>query len=220
MIGYTNMVARCWLLKAISKIECTSLQRSLPAGQAGNDQSNPVFSIQNPDCFSAWWRIAMTLTFLRWLFAIRTRWSIALSVFILFLVIPGCKPKEDVQLRQIKDVIVDATSEPLLKANAILYNPNNIRMMVKKIDMEVFVDGKKAAVIDQQMKLKVPAQAEFTVPLEVKLNMKEIGLLDAVFAVIGGKKFQIHYKGTIRLQYKGVPFSVPVNHKEEIRIRL
>lgn len=143
-----------------------------------------------------------------------------LGFFVLLVAFPSCKPKEDVQLRKIKDVIVDATSEPLLKANAILYNPNNIRMTVKKIDMEVFVDGKKAAVIDQQLKLKVPAKDEFTVPLEVKLNMKEIGLLDAVFAVIGGKKFQVHYKGTIRLQYKGVPFSVPVNYKEEIRIRL
>jgi LEA14-like dessication related protein len=155
-----------------------------------------------------------------WLFVVRRGWAFSLIFLVFLLVSQGCKPKEDVQLRQIKDVIVDATTDPLLKANAILYNPNNIRMMVKKIDMEVFVDGKKAAVIDQQMKLKVPARAEFTVPLEVKLNMKEIGLLDAVFAVIGGKKFQIHYKGTIRLQYKGVPFSVPVNHKEEIRIRL
>ncbi len=155
-----------------------------------------------------------------WLFVVRRGWAFSLIFLVFLLMIQGCKPKEDVQLRQIKDVIVDATSDPLLKANAILYNPNNIRMTVKKIDMEVFVDGKKAAVIDQQMKLKVPARSEFTVPLEVKLNMKEIGLLDAVFAVIGGKKFQIHYKGTIRLQYKGVPFSVPVNHKEEIRIRL
>jgi LEA14-like dessication related protein len=93
-------------------------------------------------------------------------------------------------------------------------------MTVKKIDMEVFVDGKKAATIDQQMKIKVPANAEFTVPLEVKLNMKEIGLLDAVFAVIGGKRMQIHYKGSIRLQYKGIAFNVPVNYKEEVRIRL
>lgn len=141
-------------------------------------------------------------------------------VLLVLLTLVSCKPKEDVQLRQIRDIIVDATTEPLLRANAILYNPNNLRMTVKKIDMEVFVDGKKAAIIDQQMKIKVPANAEFTVPLEVKLNMKEIGLLDAVFAVIGGKRMQIQYKGSIRLQYKGIPINVPVNYKEEVRIRL
>lgn len=139
---------------------------------------------------------------------------------LMLLAIASCKPKEDVQLRRINDIVVDATTEPMLRANAILYNPNNLRMMVKKIDLEVFVDGKKAAVIDQQLKIRVPAKNEFTIPLEVKLNLKEIGLMDTMFAIIGGKKMQIHYKGTIRLQKSGVPFNVPVNYKEEVRIRL
>ena len=126
----------------------------------------------------------------------------------LVLMLSSCRPKEEVQLRKIKDIVVDASSEPMLKANAILYNPNNIRMHVKKIEMEIFVDGKKAAFIDQKMKIKVPANDEFTVPLEVKLNLKELGFLDTVFSLIGGKRFQIHYKGSIRLQYSGVPFPV------------
>jgi hypothetical protein len=69
------------------------------------------------------------------------------------------------------------------------------------------------------MKIKVPANDEFTVPLEVKLNLKEMGFLDTVFSLIGGKRFQIHYKGSIRLQYSGVPFTVPVDYKDEIRMR-
>ena len=138
---------------------------------------------------------------------------------MLFLLAGACRPKEDVVLRNIKDVVVDASTEPMLKATALLYNPNNIRMTVKKIDMEIFVDGKKAATIDQQMKLKVPAKAEFTVPLEVKLNLKEMGFMDTLFGVLGGKRFQIQYKGSIRMQYAGVPFTVPVDHKDEIRVR-
>jgi LEA14-like dessication related protein len=141
-------------------------------------------------------------------------------MFILLMLTISCKPKEDVQLRKINDIVVDASSEPLLRANAILFNPNNIRMTVKKIDLEVFVEGKKAAIIDQQLKIRVPANNEFTIPLEVKLNLKEMGLMDTVFALIGGKKMQIHYKGHIRLQKSGVPFNVPVNYKEEVRIRL
>jgi LEA14-like dessication related protein len=137
----------------------------------------------------------------------------------LVLILSSCRQKEDVQLRNIKDIVLDASSEPMLRANAILFNPNNIRMQVKKIDMEIFLDGKKAAIIDQKMKIKVPANDEFTVPLEVKLNLKEMGFLDTVFSLIGGKRFQIHYKGSIRLQYSGVPFTVPVDYKDEIRMR-
>jgi LEA14-like dessication related protein len=143
-------------------------------------------------------------------------WGIALSM----VMIVSCKPKEDVQLRKINDIIVDASTEPMLRANALLYNPNNLRMTVKKIDLEVFVDGKKAAVIDQQLNLRVPAKAEFTIPLEVKLNLKELGLLDTVLAIFGGKKMNIQYKGSIRLSKSGLPFTVPVNYTEDIRIRL
>jgi LEA14-like dessication related protein len=156
-----------------------------------------------------------------------SRWSpsgrlsgLVLAAMTVLLLCASCKPKEDVQLRKIRDIVVDASSDPLLRANAILYNPNKIRLTVRKIDMEVFVDGKKAAVIDQHLKLKVPAQAEFTVPLEVKLNLKELGFMDTVFALLGGKRMQIEYKGSIRLSKAGVGFNVPVNYKDEVRVRL
>jgi LEA14-like dessication related protein len=134
--------------------------------------------------------------------------------------IGSCSPKEKVELRKIKDIVVDATAEPMLRANAVLYNPNNLRMTLRKIDMEVFVDGKKAALIDQKLKTRVPAQAEFTVPLELKLNLKELGFFDTVLAVLGGKRMKIRYKGSIRLTYKTVPITIPVDYEDEIRVRI
>ncbi len=141
-----------------------------------------------------------------------------LLVVLLFLA--ACTPKEKVELRRIKDIVVDVNTDPLLRANAVLYNPNNISMTLRKIDMEVFVDGKKAALIDQKLKAKVPARAEFTVPLEVKLNLKELGFFDTVLAVLGGKKMKIRYKGSIRFTYKGVPVTIPVDYQDEIRVRI
>ena len=37
-------------------------------------------------------------------------------------------------------------TDPMLKANAIFYNPNNMRGKLKKIDIEIFVNGKKAGI--------------------------------------------------------------------------
>ena len=68
------------------------------------------------------------------------------------LFIFSCTPKEKVELRRIKDIVVDVNTDPLLRANAVLYNPNNISMTLRKIDMEVFVDGKKAALIEEYLK--------------------------------------------------------------------
>ena len=134
-------------------------------------------------------------------------------------VLSACKkPDQDIVLRHIRDVVVDASSEPMLKANAIFYNPNDMRGRLKKIDVDIFVDGKKAASVDQLMKTSIPAQSEFTVPLEVKLAIKELGLMDTIFGMIGGRKFKIHYKGSLKLSYRGLPINVPVDYKDEVRL--
>lgn len=144
-----------------------------------------------------------------------------ITPFILvLLLLAGCeKPDQDIVLKQIRDVVVDASSEPMLKANAIFYNPNSVRGKLKKIDVEIFVDGKKAASVNQSLKTSIPAAAEFSVPLEVKLAMKEIGVLDAILGMVGGKTFNIHYKGSLRLSYHGLPINVPVDYKDNVKIR-
>ena len=106
-----------------------------------------------------------------------------------------------------------------MKANAIFYNPNSVRGKLKKIKVDVFVNGKKAASVDQDLKTVIPANDEFTVPIEVKLAIKELGFMDTLLGMIGGKTFEVRYEGSLKLSYHGVPINVPVNYKDEIRVR-
>lgn len=129
------------------------------------------------------------------------------------------KPDEEIVLRRIKDVVVDATSDPILRANAIFYNPNKVRGRIKKVKVDIYVNGKKAANVDQNFKLVVPSQSEFTVPIEVKLAIKELGFMDTVLGLIGGKKFEVRYEGYLRLSYHGIPIKVPVDYKDDVRIK-
>jgi LEA14-like dessication related protein len=128
------------------------------------------------------------------------------------------RPKEDIVLRHVKDVVADASSDPMLKAEAVFYNPNGIRGRLKHIDVEIFINGKKAGTVKQDFKVTIPAKGEFSVPLEVKLNMKELGLLDTILGMLGGKRFDIRYVGNLRLSYHGFPVKVPVDHKSQIRV--
>lgn len=141
-------------------------------------------------------------------------------LFVLSIVLNSCqRPEEEIVLRQIRDVLVDASTEPMLKANAIFFNPNNMRGKLRKINVDIFVNGKKSATINQRLKTVIPAKNEFVVPLEVKLSMKELGFMDTLLGVIGGKKFEVRYEGVLKLTYRGIPISVPVNYKDEIRVR-
>lgn len=145
--------------------------------------------------------------------------NINLLLFSLILMISCQRPKEDIVLRQIKDVVVDASSDPVLKANAIFFNPNNVRGKLKRINVDIFVNGKKAASVNQELKTLIPSNAEFSVPLEVKLAIKELGFMDTLLGVIGGKTFEVRYEGTLKLTYHGFPINVPVKYKDDVRIR-
>jgi LEA14-like dessication related protein len=145
--------------------------------------------------------------------------SYVLVIMLLISLISCERPHEDIKLKQIKDVVVDASTDPMLKANAVFFNPNNIKGRLKKIDVEIFVDGKKAAHVDQNLKTSIPANGEFTVPIEVKLMMKELGFMDTLLGLVGGKKFKVRYEGSLRLTYHGLPIRVPVKYEDEVRIR-
>jgi len=135
------------------------------------------------------------------------------------LLLQSCqKPDKDIILRQVRDVVADASSDPMLKAEAVFYNPNKISGRLKNIKVEIFVNGKKAGVVNKDYTIRIPARGEFSVPLEVRLNMKELGTLNTILGVLGGKKFDIKYVGNLRLTYHGVPVKVPIDHKSQIRV--
>lgn len=134
----------------------------------------------------------------------------------------ACKrPEEDIVFKYVQGVVVDATDkDPRLKANAVFFNPNEMKGKLKRIELDIYVEGKKAGHVDQKLALLIPANSEFTVPLEVKLNLKEMGLLNTLFSILGAKKMDVRYVGSIRLNYRGIPLNVPVDYKSEIRIKI
>jgi len=143
------------------------------------------------------------------------------AVLFIALVFLSCeKPEEEIELRNIRDVVADISTEPTLKGEAIFFNPNNVRGKLKHISVDIYVNGKKAGTVKKDYKIVIPRNGEFTVPIEVKLNIKELGTLNSILGMVGGKKFDIRYDGYLRVIYKGFPVRVPVDYKDEVRIRL
>ena len=142
--------------------------------------------------------------------------------FLLFLFLSSCVPKEQVVLRNIKDVVVDAGTggDAKLNAIAVFYNPNPLRMKLKEIDVVVMVEGKKSAHAKQKFNFEIPAKAEFSVPLEVQLSLKDIGLLDTLLSLFGGKKYEIRYVGFVRVKVHGITIKVPIDYKDEIKLKI
>lgn len=150
------------------------------------------------------------------------RYKFKATGFVLFtLFVFSCTPKEEVVFKGVKNISVEVLgTDPLLKAEALFFNPNSVRMKLKEIHIDVHVEGKPSAEVRQKLKLAIPANADFAVPLEARLALKEIGLLNTVINLMGGKKYTIEYIGFIRVAMHGITIKVPVRHKEELRIKL
>ena len=130
----------------------------------------------------------------------------------------SCAPKEPVVLRNvvIRNVTSGKEGKLLLTADAIFYSPNAMGMKLKHIDITVKVDGKETARIDHDVKLMIKSKSEFTVPLEVQLQ--QVGLLDTILGLFGGKERDLEFAGSIRIKVKGFPVQVPVRHNEKFKL--
>jgi hypothetical protein len=153
---------------------------------------------------------------------LRTRVAIWITFFGLMISLNSCLPKEVVQLKDILNlaVVPGPNGDPVLHGDAVFFNPNKSRLKLKAIKVEVFVDEKKAAVADHELDIVVKGNSEFTVPLEVQLQLKDIGLMDTLRSLFGGKTYQLHYVGSLRVNINGFPFRVPIDHREEFKLKL
>lgn len=140
---------------------------------------------------------------------------------IIIVILGGCGPKEQIVFRKVLNIRLEAASKtPVLKADVVLFNPNEDGGKLKKAELEIFVNDKKVGFVDQILNQKIKGQTEFSVPIEVNLAMKELGLMDTLISLLGGKKYDLHITGKIRVSVRGFAFNVPVDQREEIKLKL
>ncbi len=92
-------------------------------------------------------------------------------------------------------------------------------MKLKDVSVDILVDGNKSAEVKQHLNFPVPAQSDFSVPITANLTLKEGGLLNTVFGLLGGKKYEVVFTGYIRIGVRGISIKVPVSQKQEIKLR-
>ena len=93
-------------------------------------------------------------------------------------------------------------------------------MKLKEVDVEVFVDGTKSATVKHELDVTIAGQSDFSVPIVAALVLKQNSLLDAVVGLLGGKKYEIVFKGYIRVRVHGITIKVPVSQKQELKLNI
>ena len=142
--------------------------------------------------------------------------------FAFLIIIASCStPQEPPVFKKVDNIRVTKVTgdEAVLSGQAFFFNPNDVAMTLRKVNVDVMLEDKKIGTINQDTKTKVPASADFSVPVDATFNIGDVGLLNSILSVLGGKKMKAHYVGYIKLSVHGVPIKVPIDYEEEIRLR-
>lgn len=149
-------------------------------------------------------------------------------VLIFFVLIAAglssCHKPESPQFKHVENVVVEleSLSSANLHADAVLYNPNKNTVTIKGADIEIMMEDKVIAILDEDYNIKAMGNEDFIIPLDVKIRLKDLNLnaIGSAFGLTGDGGQKIRYLGKIKVKAYGVPFSVKIDHTEKINIKI
>jgi LEA14-like dessication related protein len=131
------------------------------------------------------------------------------------LIATSCRKPKDLVYKDFKNLNVDklSFSNATLKVDLIYFNPNNFGVELARTDLEVYLDSTFVGKSTQEFQIKVPKKADFTIPLVVNLDVKNL-LKNGITALqsLMNKDVNVRFKGLIKVGKLGVYKSFPVDY--------
>ena len=151
-----------------------------------------------------------------------------LSFACIFLVISvsqkACKINEPPSFINIDKIsITDFTQQTIgITSNANFNNPNDIGVTIKKIELNVAVNGTPVGSIGQQKSTKIKSHSDFAIPIKLQIMQSDLykalggftGSLSAVF----GKDVEIAYTGKVTICKFFFSYTIPINYTAKYRL--
>ncbi|OHX65630.1 hypothetical protein NH26_04330 [Flammeovirga pacifica] len=135
----------------------------------------------------------------------------------------SCGPKapEFTDLRDLDMFSLD-DGNFVIKAEAVLYNPNGVSLTIHEIHVDVLVNGDKIGNVYQSVSSEAKGKSEFSLPLEVTFPPKLLfsNVLGGILNMATGEDFEVRYTGFIRTKVLGVTFKVPFDQVEKIGLSM
>lgn len=142
-------------------------------------------------------------------------------LLFLFLISTGCQP-EQVEFIKIDNPVVLGTEGHYLRveADAILFNPNKTKGQVKDVDIVVYFKEQQVAHVQETSSVKVGAEEQFVIPLNMMLDIEKIqsNWLSNLVSILKEKSIELHFSGYIKIKIHGIGYRVPVDYTERINL--
>jgi LEA14-like dessication related protein len=133
-----------------------------------------------------------------------------IGLFSIFL--SSCQKPKDLVFKEFKNLKVDqlSFSGAALNVDLVYFNPNNFGLQLSRTDLDIFVDSTFLGHSSQNIQVKVPKRDNFTIPLKVDLDVKNL-LKNGVTSLFN-KDVKVRVLGSVKLGKAGVYKTFPVDY--------
>lgn len=137
----------------------------------------------------------------------------------------SCQSLQDPSLERIENVDINTLSKERidLKADMIIHNPNSVALDLASADLKVLVDNIEVASIKQSIDAKMPANKEFTMPVNISMDLARLYKENPVAAIGKGlqimsdRKLEVMFKGNIKAGKGVAKLTVPIEQMEIVK---
>lgn len=138
---------------------------------------------------------------------------LALVLVSLSPTLSGCREPKDFVFKEIKNVDLEKLQfkHAILKLDLVYYNPNNFGLELKRTDVDIYIDNAYFGKSVQDLQVKIPRRDDFTLPVEVRVDMKNL-LINSISTLLKDN-VEIRILGKAKVGKAGVFKTFDVDYK-------
>ncbi len=142
---------------------------------------------------------------------------------LLSILLISCKLSEKPEYKALENITIEEINNKVItvSAEALYFNPNHIGGSVKKIDIDLYMDGVKLSKVNTQS-FEINSQENFRVPLKAQIpHSKLFGtsgkqILGNLLNAALNKTVKINYKGAITLDLGAIDYDYTLDETLEL----